>query len=757
MTKGLIFILTALLLTHHLDGQLPVGSWSDHFRYNTARSVAAGNDEIYASTGTAVLVYNKKFNELKKLSKVTGLSGTGISSIAWSPETSSLLIGYDNTDLDLVIKGSIYNIPDIRDKYIPERKRINRIRSFGKYFYLTTGFGIVVVDPVRKEIRDTWNPGNSEVYDISIAGNVIYAATEQGLLTADISNQGLAWSGNWTLVTALPDPYSLCTLVINSGASVYCNVRRPEGDVIYKISDNTTVLISVPGRINNSFDTGPEGFLISSDKAAEYFRNDGTLIKSITTYGWGDPSASQCIFDGSSLWIADTGYGLVEYRNLNEFSILTLNGPASDHVESITAHDGLVAITAGGADESWNSLGRPFGISVFTDNRFTNLIPHEANDAMRVCFDPADPDHFFVSTWGDGLYEYRNLILVGHYDETNSPLIAGPDPDDGVRICGLVMDKNGNLTVAQSGRKAVISILRPDGTWIVNAFTINSPLAGDMIATRSGQKWILLPEGNGIYVTDDNKTPGIFNDDRSKLLTIRDNDGNLIVGAFSAAEDQDGNVWVGTDKGPVVYATGRSVFDDDITAFRIKIPRNDGSGLADYLLGTETITSISVDGANRKWLGTQSSGIYLFSADGSDIILNFNKNNSPLPSDSIAALAVDNLTGVLWIGTSMGIVSLRQLATSGSDNYSRAYVFPNPVREDYTGKLTITGLMTETRLKITDVSGNLVHETISEGGQAEWDLTTYNGKRVSTGVYLIFCSNSDGSASAIIKVLVIGN
>lgn len=757
MTRGLIFLLPALLLTCILEGQLPVGSWSDHFRYNTAKSVAAGNDEIFASTGSAILVYNKKYNELKKLSKVNGLSGTGISSIAWSTETATLLIAYHNTDLDLVTKNSVFNIPDIRNKYIPENKRINRIRSYGKYFYLATGFGIVVVDPVKKEIRDTWNPGSGEVFDIATSGNSICAATEQGLWSADLSTQGLSWSGNWTLVTGLPNPYSKCTLVIYAGTGLYCNVPGSAGDVIYAISGNTAVFSPAGGRINHSFDPAPGGFLVSSGKSVDFYRDDGTLVKSITTYGWGDPSATQCIASGEDFWIADAGYGLVRFRNLNEFSSLSLTGPASENAAGITSLNGMTAICAGGTDESYKSLGRPLMISIFSDNRFTNITSPTGHDAMRVCFDPADPGHFFVSTWGDGLYEYRNYNLVKHFDESNSPLVPGPYPDDGIRICGLAMDKNRNLSIAQSNQRAGISILRPDGSWIVNAFTINTPLAGDIISTGAGQKWMILPAGSALFVADDNNTPDIYSDDKSKLLIIRDNDGNIFNNAYSVAEDLDGNIWVGTDKGPVVYPAGRSVFDDNVAGFRIKVPRDDGSGLADYMLGTEAITSISVDGANRKWLGTLSSGIYLLSADGSDIIKNYNESNSPLPSDSITAVAVDNLTGEVWAGTLKGIVSVRELATSGSDSFARVYAFPNPVREDYMGKLTITGLIADTRVKITDVSGNLVHETISEGGQAEWDLTTFSGKRVSTGVYIIFCSSPDGSESAVTKVLVIGN
>jgi len=259
-----------------------------------------------------------------------------------------------------------------------------------------------------------------------------------------------------------------------------------------------------------------------------------------------------------------------------------------------------------------------------------------------------------------------------------------------------------------------------------------------------------------LFIIDDKNTPFVFTDDRSRKMTIEDSDGKTINSVFSAAEDLEGNIWIGTDQGPVIYYNSDDIFEDDVKGYRIKVARNDGSGLADYMLGTESITAIAVDGANRKWLGTKSSGVYLLSADGTTLLKNYNERNSQLFSDSIASLAVDNITGEVWFGTSKGVLSVRELATSGKETFNNVYSFPNPVMEDYTGSVTITGLVTGTQIKITDISGNLVFETISEGGQAMWDLSTYNGRRVSTGVYLIFCSDNEGSKSYVTKVLVLG-
>jgi ligand-binding sensor domain-containing protein len=238
-------------------------------------------------------------------------------------------------------------------------------------------------------------------------------------------------------------------------------------------------------------------------------------------------------------------------------------------------------------------------------------------------------------------------------------------------------------------------------------------------------------------------------------MLIEESDGDILSNVYSIAEDLEGNIWVGTDQGPLVYYNPEKVFTEKLNAFRIKIPRNDGSNTYDYMLQTELITSIAIDGADRKWLGTEKAGAYLLSSDGTVQVKKYTVENSPILSNSIVSVAVSDKTGDVWFGTSKGIQSVRGDATEGLDEFTNVYAFPNPVRQEFSGNLTITGLVRDSRIKITDVSGNLVYETESSGGMASWDLNTYNGQRVATGVYLIFCASNDGTDSCVIKVLVI--
>ncbi len=759
----LLLNITGLLALYSaLNGQVPVGVWSDHLPYNKAGNIAAGREEIYASTGSSIIVYNKEFSELKKLSPVNGLSETGISTIAWSAENEILIVAYKSSNIDLVSKNTVYNIPDILNKYIQGEKKINRITTSGKYAYLATSFGIVVIDLIKKEIRDTWRPGPdsglNEVFDVAFGNGKVYAATQAGAWFGDISNQGLAYFGNWDQITGFPDPDSRCTLVFFAGNKLYVNLSQASstGDFIYSVDNGTTLFSFIPGVFNKSFDKAPNGFIISSGSLLRFLNSDGSLKYSLSSYGWGTPDIRQAAAENGTVWMADMNYGLIKGENNNVFTSLSLSGPASEEVSNISYADGKIIICSGGMDHDWSGLGRDYAVSAFENDQFTNLVTGTYKDAVRSCIDPENSDHFFISTWGDGLFEYTGNTLIKHYDATNTPELTLNSGNSGIRIWGLAHDKNKNLWLTQTGNAGSIKLLRPDGSWIVNPLTINAPVLGDIISAENGQKWIVLPAGNGLYVIDDNDTPEVFTDDRHKNLIIIDTDEKVISNALSIAEDLDGNIWVGTDQGPVIYYNNERIFENNARANRIKVPRNDGSGLADYMLGTESITSISVDGANRKWLGTKNSGVYLLSPDGATMLKNYKTSNSPIYSDSIASVAVDNKSGEVWFGTAEGVLSVREVATSGAQKFTDVYSFPNPVREDFTGNVTIKGLMRDTNVKITDISGNLVYETISEGGQAAWDLTTFTGHRVATGVYLVFCSGGEGSAAFITKILVIG-
>jgi hypothetical protein len=759
-----VFIILLFILSEpFLPAQEPVGSWSDHLSYNNAGHIAIGNSEIYASTESAIIVYDTKYSEIKKLSRVNGLTESGISTIDYSKENSTLIIGYTSTNIDLVKGNIIFNIPDIKLKYLPGVKVINNIHSKGRYAYIACSFGIVVIDIVKKEIYDTWKPGSyfgtSEVYDLTFKDDYIYATTGNGVYFAKYTTQGLSYFGNWSRVDNLPKPDAKYTCIVASNNKIYVNRTEDlfTGDSVYVVDEACSLFSYQQGVSYKSFDSSPAGLTLTTSGNIKIFNPDGVLTKTIAAYNdWGQPDASHAFVEGNNIWIADKNFGLVEGENMTIFHSLVPNGPFTNNVTGISQGDGKIFISGGGVNNAWNNIWRPGQIFSFENSLWSSELNYDVKDIMRILPEPGNNKHYYVASWGGGLLEYKENILTNHFDESSSPPLQSIIPGQPyIRICGMVMDSEKNLWITQSGVDKSIKVLKPDGTLIALPINIDAPTIGDIIIAKSGYKWIVLPRGYGLFILDDNNKPEKFQNHRYKKIVVKDTDGNTFSNIYSIAEDMDGNIWVGTDQGPFIYNNPDNIFDEDPRAYRPKISRNDGTGLADFMLGTEIITSIAIDGANRKWIGTFSSGAYLLSSDGTKQVLNYNEENSPLLSNSVVCVLVEEKSGEIWFGTDKGTISLRGEATTGKDNFNNIYSFPNPVREDFSGNVTITGLMRNSTIKITDISGNLVFETLSTGGQATWDRTTFNGKRVSTGVYIVFCSNEDGTVSGVTKMLVI--
>jgi hypothetical protein len=763
--KSRTAIIFLSLLPLLCNGQGVIGSWTDYLSYYTSLRLAAGDEKIFSSTGKSLLIRDLQYNVTEKMTRANGLTETEISSLGWSDDEECLVIAYSNTNIDILKNREIRNIPDIERKYIAGLKEINRIKTNGKYAYLACSFGIVVLDLKRYVIADTWRPGSesnsNQVYDIAFLNGEIYAATSTGVFHASLTTTGLSYFGNWDILTGLPSPSAVCNNISSFGNYLYLsNHSELSGaDILYKITPGQTgtVFFSEENMTIKSIETGTSGILVTTGNSVALFSESGQKIENVTSYSWGIPNPAHALIYKGSAWIADISVGLVATSDYSTFNNLTLPGPYTSNVADIFIKDNKVFVTGGTVTSSWGSVYRPLQVFTLSGDSWYNSILYGTpdRDAMRVVSDPKNNNHYFVSSWGNGIYEFLNGEMINNYNQDNSPLLSMIPGSPYSRICGLAYDNKNNLWMTQSGVAGNLKMLNSDGTWKSTNVSLNVPVVGDLLIDSNGFLWAVLPRGNGLLVYDPADTPDNIDDDNYLTLQVEDGEGNVLNDIYSIAEDLDGNIWVGTDKGPAVYYSPEKVFVKDLKATRIKVPRNDGSGLADFLLSTETITSIAIDGANRKWFGTMSSGAYLVSEDGMKQLQKFTMTDSPILSDQIVKICVDEENGEVWFGTASGIISFRGDATAGETNYSGLYTFPNPVREDFGGVVTITGLMENSTVKITDISGNLVYEAISTGGQVTWDLLNYKGNRVSTGVYLVFCSNRDGTVSAVTKMLII--
>ncbi len=785
--KSIREVITTLLFIVFFQlsfSQVGVGQWRGHLPYSSGIAVAESNDKVYAATDYAVFSYDKTSGETEKLNKITALSDIGVSSLAYSDEHNSLIIGYDNGNLDILKNRRIINISDIKRKTITAPKSINNITFIDDFAFLSTGFGIVVLDVDRQEIKYTYYIGDMGsylyVYDIDSDGEYIYAATENGIYKGDYYNDNLADYGNWEIITDLPseDPFShlqgkdFSILEFFQGKLI-ANLHDTENDrndMLYTYEDSVWSYFPDTSFHTTTHIVSNGNQLILNKRYKLFFLNENLEIESnvfqYTIPGQGGtPLEPQHFIPGKDhqLLIADKKSGLVLQNSRWSHQIINLNGPASSEAFAMDAQDGILMSVAGGRDLSWVQRYNFAEINYFQNQSWHQLTYKEdtsllnLRDAVEVAINPKNTSQAFIGLWGQGVLELKNGQLKEHYTSENASLTEIPEIGY-IRIGGLYFDQNQNLWLTNSGGTVPIHVRKPDGTWIGLNYSsqINVANIGDILVTENDHKWVVLPGGKGLFVFDDNGTPEDLNDDRTKRLSIQDEYGEIISNnIFSIAEDKNGSIWIGTSEGVVVYYTPEDVFEENLVASQILIPRNDGTDNADILLGSEIVTAICVDGANKKWFGTQSGGVFKTSEDGITQLHHFNESNSPVFSNNILSMAIEPESGEVFIGTNEGVVSYRGEATEGSDDYSRVYAFPNPVRPEYRGPITIHGLIAGSIVKITDVAGNMVFETRSEGGQAMWYGNNLNGERVQTGVYLVMVANEDGSKSHVTKILFI--
>ena len=764
MIKRTIFILIFLPYWIISHSQSLIGSWRSHLPYSEAYRVTVAGDKIYCSTSGGLFYFNVKDNTINKVSKEDGLSGTRITAMQYSSSAQTLVLAYETSNIDIIQDNRIYTLPDIERKQFPGDKTIYNIVFNGDLAYLSTGFGIVVLDVLRREFPENYGivEGGSgiKVNETVFFENYIYAATDKGIFRAQ--NDGsinLLDFASWQLVTSIPGfNRSFSTITSRNGKIYVAGKGLPgENDVVYEGDGvNWAVYPNFSGDICKRLAVSGDDLIVVERYSVYVYDINEVQRKHFFT---GLPMDAVTDEKGD-LWIADETRGLL--RNQDEYTLheIAPEGPASTLVSDIQISDNKVFVVPGGAKSNQENLYRNGEVYRFINNSWINWSNPQIRDFYRIAADPRDSEHYYVASWGYGLHEFNGSELEKTYNISNSTLQT-TIPGDYVRLGGLAFDKDYNLWITNSDVGNLVSVLTDNGEWtgfpVRSMFPEQFIYLGRIIVTRNNHKWIIVSRSNGLFILDDNGTISEHNDDRYKRLSVVDENNSVITNNVrSIAEDHDGNIWLGTNKGILVYYNPGRVFDEGLFyAQPIIIPRKDGSIFGDPLLGTETVTAIAVDGANRKWLGTASAGVFLVSSDGMKEIHSFNTGNSPVLSDNIIDIAINDRTGEVYIATDKGLISYKSDAISPGSVFSDVYVYPNPVRHDYFGDIVITGLVAETLLKITDISGNLVYETKSLGGQAIWDGNNFRGERVRTGVYLVFGSDKDGVMSMVTKLLFI--
>lgn len=750
---------------------IAIGEWRVHLPYAESHSVAHAGDLVYCASEVGLFYYNTTDNSIATLSKVEGLSDVGFSKIGFDDNTNTLLIAYTNTNIDLIQNNQIINISDIKRKSILGNKTINNMYFREGYAYLACGFGIVVVDLVKREIKDTYiigpNAADISVFAITSDDNYIYATTEFGVYYADLSNPNLANYNNWSKFSGIPDGEYRQIAYVND--KLYVQIEVQAHDTIYVRENNSWNVFdnNTHSDVEYMRELSNSKLVVCGFDYMDLYGAADTMENRVYDYFFAGPRPREVVVDGNGIyWVADKGSGLVQIELPFGYTPIIPNGPDDESVSAVAAGGGKIWAASGGRDDGWAPIGNSSGAYQFENGHWKSFNGKYVQglagvaDMMAIAVNPFDPDEVCVASWGHGVIEFKDGQFSQIYNADNSTLDSLDVPNYySLRTGGVAFDNQGNLWVTNSGEKEPFHVRKTNGEW--KSFSPGNPSlwnkneGANLVIDDFGQKWMVL-RAVGLLVFDDNGTLDNTNDDKYKRVGGAIGSGNLpSTDIYSIAVDLDGEVWVGTAKGVAVFYSPGNVFSgSNFDAQQILVEQD---GYAQYLLEAEIVTAIAIDGANRKWIGTQSAGVFLMSEDGTEEIQHFTEENSPLLSDNVTSIGIDHATGEVYFGTSMGIVSYKGTATGGTATIDEeeVYAYPNPVRNGYSGAIAIKGLVTNADVKITDVSGNLMYATTAEGGQAVWNGKNFDGEKAKTGIYLVFASNEDGSETVVTKILIV--
>jgi len=769
MRKALLFLSLYILFTASLLAQqIAVGEWRDHLPYSTVIDVAVTEDLVYAATPHSLFYYDVPKWELGRLSTVNGLSDIGISSIEYSKTYKTMIIGYSNANIDLILPDtSIYNLPDVKRKSIQGNKTINNIVVNGRYAYLCCGFGIVVVDIIKKEVKDTYyigaNGSHVNVKDIEFYGDSIFAATSEGIFKAGRASTNLAYFGNWSKMSTpiINGSYDHIEVFADKLYAVF-SLPAFNSDTIYSYDgSNWSKFMDYDGVECNGIRVSDNKFLVLVNNSVNVLDENLNLLGIVYQYDDLTPSPNQAEYaPGNFLYIGDKNYGLVKTWAYWNYEFLRPEGPYSANSFCLTGNGNSIATVTGGYNESWNNLYRSAEISVFNDEKWNFYYNYNTEgfdtifDLISVQVHPSNPQHIFAGSYGKGLVEINNGQIVAVYDANNSPLSSFSLLPNRVNVAGLTFDKDKNLWIVTTGNNKFISVRKANGQFktfsFPSSYTFSS--AASPVIDKNGYKWIALPRSEGVFVFNDKNTiDNTADDEYRKLSTVAGNGALPSLSVNCIAVDRDNEVWIGMENGIAVIYNPENVFKGgNYDAQRILV---DVGGYVQNLLESENVKCIAIDGANRKWIGTEKAGVFLISEDGTKEIYHFTTDNSPLLSNDVNSISIMPESGEVFFATTNGIISFRGTATNAKWSLDSVLVFPNPVMSDFNGYVAVSGLIESGWVSITDMYGTLIYRTRAQGGQAVWNCLDMNGDRPATGVYLIFVTNEDGSLTKTTKLM----
>ena len=712
-----------------------IGSWKNYRSYNIAEKVCATNEKVFCVNSNSLFYINKIDKRIVRLSKVNGLFDVDVAEIKHSQDLNLTIIAYENCNIDLIKNELITNISDIKRKEIVGEKEINNITIYENKAYLSCSFGLVVIDLLKEEIKDTYSLwDNDNVLNITgtaIILDSIVITTENGIYASNTS-RNLSDFNSWSKIDSVNQEYGG---VVAFNDVFYVDTVK---DVVELSTSNDFLLVVNKNEIE----------LISKNNTPVNFTHELFV------------SLKDASFDvDGNLWVADSLNGILQFRDFTYEATFMPSGPVRNEIYTIRFLEGRLYMAHGGHNNYFENALINDGVSikkeydVWDNNDYFDL--GNARDIVGVAVKNGVE---YYASWYNGIPCRSNVsgyIDRYGYLNTNGALDTVYYSNNRIRISDIKFDDYGNLWGLSSEVNHPLFVKTAENTW--HSYSMNQDVVDlffdELLIDSQNQKWGVIARNGGLFVYNDNNTIS-NNDDQYIFLNTNIGSGNLPSNTvYCLVEDNDNSIWIGTDKGvAVIYNPGAVFSGYNFDAQQILIQQGE---YGQYLLSEEKITVISVDGANRKWVGTEDAGLFVLSADGSEEILHFTKENSPLFSNNIIDISIDGVTGEVYIGTSKGLMSYRSDATRGSVKQGSTSVFPNPVTPDFEGLIAIKGLTTNANFKVTSISGDIVYEGFANGGQAIWNGKTKNNVRVATGIYLVLSADENGIEKIVSKIVFI--
>lgn len=782
-------ILSLLTLPFFLKAQ-----WEEHYSYNGPTFSGACSGGAYVGNSTAFFKYSTDDLTLSTFSKNNCLSSVGISAIYYTD--GLFFVGYTNGSIDIIDEESLvtHTITDLKEAENITIKSVNAFCKSGSRLYCAFSSGLLEINLAKYETKGYYRMSNNSLvaYDVTLFNDSIYVATSQGIKSSSLNTPVMEDTKQWLDVASNKSVF--CSLKIINDHLYAVQGTKGNNCTLYRVDSNNKLSKIRAVSSFRGIDSEGESVIIASQTAiaivdtSDISANTASISKFAITKD-GETSTvtpnlrSVSLLSKDIILCADVSQGMVISDIRGNAERHLPQGPANSYAFELLHSNGTLYVSYGGLDPAYNNLNRTAGVHILNDGVWANYTT-SGRDLIRLCADPNRPDSVYVSAWGTGVLKLDKNGIVKRYNEYNSTLEDIFAPNRGYNRCGAIAyDNDGNLYVANAETAVGIKVKLADGTWTKGLSYIptnKQHSTTQMICTSNGNMWLSIPrtDYNGLMVFNVNGTPEDDSDDSYRCtgavnnpddaflgrLPIVDQDGEEIPTKFYAlAEDRNGIIWIGTSDG-IYRCSQNDIILKDVSRTQyfehVKVPRNDGTNLADYLLGGVNVSAILVDPDNRKWIGTATSGLYLVSADGLETLEHFTAENSPLPDNQINSLAFDEKTGKLYISSgTVGIVAYQTDSKSTeekSDEDINLMIYPNPVLPSFSGDLTIEGLPDNVDVRISDVQGRLVYNGKPSNGTVYWNLARFGyGPRVATGIYIVWVQSSDGKQKAVGKISVV--